>query len=74
MPSKAAEHVPPPTACCLQSSLMGPSLSIPVGQGRLVLGTWQGIYLNEHRDYGGPRRIVITVQGQRRADGRSYRS
>ena len=103
---------------------MGPSLTIPVGKGRLFLGTWQvgrrlgwllplaagcccclvcqcriagagphgavavhvipgscsptllhmqGVYLNEHRNYGGPRRIVITLQGQRRADGRSYR-
>lgn len=45
-----------------QSSLMGASLTLPVQHGRLALGTWQGIYLNEHRNYGGPRRLVITVQ------------
>lgn len=55
-----------------QSSLMGPSLTVPIGRGRLALGTWQGIYLNEHRNYGGQRRIVVTLQGQRRNDGRRY--
>lgn len=58
--------------CWGQSSLMGPSLTVPIGQGRLALGTWQGIYLNEHRNYGGQRRIVVTLQGQRRSDGRRY--
>ncbi len=53
----------------VKSSLMGPSLNIPISNGRLALGTWQGIYLNEHRDQGGwggghTRRIVITLQGQ----------
>jgi secondary thiamine-phosphate synthase enzyme len=53
----------------LKSSLMGVSLNIPISDGRLALGTWQGIYLNEHRDQGGwggghTRRIVITLQGQ----------
>uniref|UniRef100_A0A7S4IED6 Secondary thiamine-phosphate synthase enzyme n=1 Tax=Odontella aurita TaxID=265563 RepID=A0A7S4IED6_9STRA len=53
----------------VKSSLMGPSLTIPIRNGRLALGTWQGIYLNEHRDQGGwggghTRRIVITLQGQ----------
>ena len=56
----------------IKSSLMGPSLTVPIAHGRLALGTWQGIYLNEHRDYGGPRRIVVTIQGQKRADGKSY--
>lgn len=56
----------------VKSSLMGPSLTVPISQGRLALGTWQGIYLNEHRDYGGPRRLVVTLQGQKRADGRRY--
>ncbi len=46
---------------------MGPSLTVPVRRGRLALGTWQGLYLNEHRNYGGPRSLVVTVQGQRRA-------
>lgn len=96
---------------------MGPSLTIPIAQGRLGLGTWQGIYLNEHRcvtwddgdgavaaeaavaaclplpaalierpvgtccrwrmggccrNYGGARNILVTIQGQKRADGRKY--
>ena len=42
-------------------SLFGVSLTIPVSHGRLNLGTWQGIYLCEFRDYGGPRRIVATI-------------
>lgn len=44
-----------------KSSLFGVSLSIPITNGRLNLGTWQGIYLCEFRDYGGPRRIVATI-------------
>jgi len=44
-----------------KSSLIGVSLSIPITDGRLNLGTWQGIYLCEFRDYGGPRRIVATI-------------
>ena len=47
----------------VKSSLIGPSLSIPVKSGRLCLGTWQGIYLCEHRDHGGARKIVATMQG-----------
>ena len=48
----------------IKSVLLGSSLSIPVSQGRLALGTWQGIYLNEHRNRGGARRLVLTLQGQ----------
>mmetsp|Transcript_30440 Transcript_30440/g.64123 ORF Transcript_30440/g.64123 Transcript_30440/m.64123 type:complete len:236 (+) Transcript_30440:53-760(+) len=53
----------------VKSSLMGPSLNVPIRNGRLALGTWQGIYLNEHRDQGGwggghQRNIIITLQGQ----------
>ncbi len=44
-----------------KSSLFGVSLRIPITDGRLNLGTWQGIYLCEFRDYGGPRRIVATI-------------
>ena len=44
-----------------KSSLFGVSLSIPITDGRLNLGTWQGIYLCEFRDYGGTRRIVATI-------------
>ena len=48
----------------VKSSLLGASLSIPVNNGRLVLGTWQGIYLCEFRNRGGARRITVTLQGQ----------
>lgn len=48
----------------IKASLLGASLSIPVTQGRLALGTWQGIYLCEHRNQGGSRRLVVTVQGE----------
>lgn len=44
-----------------KSVLVGPSLSLPISRGRLNLGTWQGIYLCEFRDYGGPRKIVATI-------------
>lgn len=47
----------------VKSSLLGCSLSIPVRDGRLCLGTWQGIYLCEHRRHGGRRRIVATIWG-----------
>ncbi len=47
----------------IKSSLLGNSLSIPVTNGKLNLGTWQGVYLGEHRDYGGKRKIVITIYG-----------
>lgn len=47
----------------IKASILGSSLSIPVGQGRLRLGTWQGIYLCEHRDHGGARRVVVTLFG-----------
>ena len=49
----------------LKASLLGPSVSIPVADGRLALGTWQGIYLCEHRNRGGPRSLVVTVWGDR---------
>lgn len=49
----------------VKSSLMGPSLTIPINKGRLALGTWQGIYLNEHRNYGGSRTIIVTLQGRK---------
>ena len=44
-----------------KSSLMGVSLTIPIANGRLNLGTWQGIYLCEFRDYGGPRTLVLSL-------------
>ncbi len=48
----------------IKSSLLGSSVTIPITDGRLNLGTWQGIYLCEHRDYGGSRSIVITAWGE----------
>ncbi|MDN4504334.1 secondary thiamine-phosphate synthase enzyme YjbQ [Alteromonadaceae bacterium BrNp21-10] len=48
----------------IKTSLLGNSLSIPITNGRLALGTWQGIYLCEHRNHGGHRRLVVTLQGE----------
>lgn len=48
----------------IKSVLIGPSLSLPISNGRLALGTWQGIYLCEHRDNAGTRRLVATIQGE----------
>ncbi len=48
----------------VKSSLMGASLTIPINEGHLRLGTWQGIYLCEHRNRGGERRVVATLHGQ----------
>ena len=48
----------------VKSIIVGPSLMIPVAGGRPALGTWQGIYLLEHRDHGGPREIVLTAWGE----------
>lgn len=47
----------------VKASMLGSSVSIPISQGRLCLGTWQGIYLCEHRNHGGQRSLVLTVQG-----------
>ncbi|MEX2027330.1 MAG: secondary thiamine-phosphate synthase enzyme YjbQ [Pirellulaceae bacterium] len=47
----------------VKASLMGSSLTIPISGGELALGTWQGIYLCEHRNHGGPRKVVLTVWG-----------
>lgn len=51
-----------------KASLLGASLMIPVSRGRLALGTWQGITLAEHRDRGGPRRLVLTLWGELSCD------
>lgn len=48
----------------LKAALLGSSVSIPIRNGRLALGTWQGIYLCEHRNYGHRRNIVITAWGE----------
>ncbi len=51
----------------IKNTLLGSSCSIPITRGKLNLGIWQGIYLCEHRNRGGSRRIVATLQGQSRA-------
>lgn len=48
----------------VKSSLLGVSLMVPIVDGRLKLGTWQGIYLGEHRDHGGRRQVVVTLNGE----------
>jgi secondary thiamine-phosphate synthase enzyme len=48
----------------VKSSLLGFSLTLPIRDGRLALGTWQGIYLCEHRDHGGARSLIATLQGE----------
>jgi secondary thiamine-phosphate synthase enzyme len=48
----------------IKAALLGPSLTLPVSAGRLALGTWQGIYLCEHRDRGGARTVVATAWGE----------
>ncbi len=48
----------------IKSSILGSSVNIPVTQGRLNLGIWQGVYLCEHRNQGGSRSIVVTLQGE----------
>lgn len=48
----------------IKTSILGSSLSIPVTNGKLNLGTWQGIYLCEHRNHGGSRKLVITLIGE----------
>ena len=48
----------------IKAALLGPTLSLPIAEGRPVLGTWQGIYLCEHRDRGGSRSLVATVWGE----------
>ncbi|MEW6654085.1 MAG: secondary thiamine-phosphate synthase enzyme YjbQ [Bacteroidota bacterium] len=45
----------------IKSSILGTSVTIPIANGKFNLGSWQGIYLCEHRNYGGSRKIVITV-------------
>ena len=47
----------------IKSALLGSTLALPVADGRLALGTWQGIYLCEHRNHGGPRSIMATAWG-----------
>ncbi len=48
----------------IKASLLGHHLMLPIGGGRLLLGTWQGIYLGEHREAGGPRSVIVTLTGE----------
>ena len=48
----------------IKASILGSSVTVPVTNGKLNLGTWQGIYLCEHRDHGGKRKIVVTITGE----------
>ncbi|MCE7039582.1 secondary thiamine-phosphate synthase enzyme YjbQ [Dyadobacter sp. CY312] len=48
----------------LKASILGSSVMIPIRNGRFALGTWQGVYLCEHRDYGGTRNLMVTVWGE----------
>ena len=49
----------------IKASMMGSGVVVPIAGGRLRMGTWQGIYLCEHRDRGGSRRLVVTILGER---------
>jgi len=51
----------------VKAAMIGSSVTIPVAKGSLLLGTWQGIYLCEHRDNGGHRRLVLTLWGEAHA-------
>ncbi len=48
----------------LKSSLLGCELTLPISQGQLALGMWQGLYLGEHRNHGGSRKLLVTIQGE----------
>ena len=48
----------------IKSSILGTTLTLPITNGQINLGTWQGIYLCEHRNYGGARRVLITLEGE----------
>ena len=48
----------------LKASTLGSNIQIPITNGNLNLGTWQGIYLCEHRNLGGPRKLIITITGE----------
>ncbi len=57
----------------VKAALLGSSVTIPIMDGQLCLGTWQGIYLCEHRNQGGRRRLVLTLWGELRVDSRGLR-
>jgi secondary thiamine-phosphate synthase enzyme len=53
----------------IKAVLLGSSVTVPLRDGRFNLGTWQGIYLCEHRDHGGRRRLVVTIHGEKSERG-----
>lgn len=63
LPLKHTLEGPDDMPAHVKASLLGSSVSVPIRKGRLALGTWQGIYLCEHRNHGGSRRLVVTLQG-----------
>lgn len=70
VPEEAAYYIhtyegPDDMPAHIKAVLLGNSLTIPIRDGRLNMGTWQGIYLCEHRDHGGRRRLVVTLHGQK---------
>jgi secondary thiamine-phosphate synthase enzyme len=62
---------PDDMAAHVKASVLGVAVSVPVADGRVLLGTWQGIYLCEFRDHAGSRDVVVTAWGSGRADARS---
>ncbi|MDA2920539.1 secondary thiamine-phosphate synthase enzyme YjbQ [Desulfobacterota bacterium AH_259_B03_O07] len=50
----------------IKSSILGSNLTVPISKGRINMGTWQGIYLCEHRDQGGPRKLIATIHGEKK--------
>ena len=50
----------------IKASILGSSVTVPVKDGRFNLGTWQGIYLCEHRNHGGPRKLIVTIIGEKK--------
>ncbi|RKP25165.1 alanine racemase [Syncephalis pseudoplumigaleata] len=65
-PYKHTDEGPDDMPAHIKSALLGSSLNIPVRDGELALGTWQGIWLCEHRNHGGARQCVVTIQGELR--------
>ena len=63
-PSEHTLEGPDDMPSLVKSSMIGSSVTIPVRDGRLCLGTWQGIYLCEHRHHSGTRRLILTLQGE----------
>jgi secondary thiamine-phosphate synthase enzyme len=65
LPYRHACEGPDDMPAHVKAALIGSSVTVPIRDGGLALGTWQGIYLCEHRDRGGPRRLLLTMCGER---------